>query len=54
MVNDIQRIFLNAHVDSEWYINPGESEVMIKEKRRRAELENSLQIPKQANTTFTK
>jgi arylsulfatase A-like enzyme len=52
IIKEIQHIFLTAHTDSEWYINPGESELKIQNKRKKAESENTLQIPVKANTIY--
>ncbi len=52
IVQQVHNIFIEAHKESEWYINPGETKVMIDKKRKRAESENSLQIPVKANSTF--
>ena len=52
IVGKVERIFDEAHTDSEWYINPGESEESINKKRERAEKSNSMQISIRANSTF--
>lgn len=36
LVQQFEQIFREAHVDSQWYINPGESRAQIEEKKRRA------------------
>lgn len=54
VVRRIKEIFNKAHVDSDWYINPGESEESIEAKKRRTADLNQLQLPVAANTTFTK
>jgi arylsulfatase A-like enzyme len=52
IIAKIQTIYMDAHEDSRWYSNPGESEEEIQRKRKKAESENSLQIPVKANTTY--
>ena len=54
IIEEVKKIFRKEHTDSEWYINPGESKSDIEEKRKKATLEGSLQIPVRANSTFTK
>jgi arylsulfatase A-like enzyme len=36
LVREFERIFREARVDSQWYINPGESREQIEEKKKRA------------------
>jgi arylsulfatase A-like enzyme len=36
LVREFERIFREAHVDSQWYVNPGESPAEIQEKKKRA------------------
>lgn len=50
VVKAIEKIFSEAHVDSEWYINPGESKEQIKVKKSRAEASGTIQYPTKANT----
>ena len=54
IVQEIERIFAEAHENSEWYINPGESNESIELKRKKAEDMGCLQVPTKANTTFTR
>jgi arylsulfatase A-like enzyme len=54
IVNRINKIFKEAHEDSEWYVNPGESKEQIQEKRQSAIDLNLLQEAVTANSTFTK
>lgn len=49
----VRQIFLEAHEDSEWFINPGESGESIGSKRARVEREGSWQRSVRANTTYT-
>ena len=42
----------DAHTDSEWYVNPGESEKEIHEKRAKAEREGTLQESTWPNTKY--
>lgn len=50
VVEKVRQIFAEAHTDSEWYRNPGESEASFSAKRKRASLENSMQKGVRANT----
>ena len=43
---------MEAHIDSEWYINPGESQEQISAKRDKARAMKSMQRSTGANTTF--
>lgn len=53
IVSKIQEIFKEAHVDSEWYINPGESEEQIDAKLQRAKASGQMQNPTGPNTTIS-
>ena len=41
-----------AHTDTEWYVNPGESEKEIHEKRTKAEREGTLQLSTWPNEKY--
>ena len=36
LVRQFEQIFREARIDSEWYVNPGESREQIEQKKRRA------------------
>jgi arylsulfatase A-like enzyme len=48
----IKQIFKEAHVDSKWYINPGQSELLINAKRQKAQSAGQMQKPVGPNTTY--
>lgn len=52
VVAKIEQIFEEAHVDSRWYVNPGESEAQISAKRQKARAAGQMQTPVKANTIF--
>lgn len=52
VVARVLRLFAEEHVDSEWYLNPGEEEDVFKAKAARAQAEGCLQTPVRANTEF--
>lgn len=54
IVEKIKRIFEEAHEDSQWYVNPGETKPQVDEKRSRARESNSIQISTKANSTYGK
>ena len=54
VIKKVKATFTEAHTDSEWYVNPGESKSEIETKEKKAESEGSLQIPIRANSTYTR
>ncbi len=48
----VEKIFREAHEDSEWYTNPGETEEIINQKKQKVIELNSLQTPTKPNSTF--
>jgi arylsulfatase A-like enzyme len=52
MVRKIKNIFKKAHVNSRWYVNPGESKAQIAVKRKKAQASGQMQNPVKANTTY--
>ncbi len=48
----VEKIFREAHEDSEWYINPGVTEEIINQKKQKVIELNSLQTPTKPNSTF--
>ena len=52
VVSQIERIFDEAHSDSAWYINPGESKASRQAKLDRVEREGSWQRSTRPNTTY--
>ena len=51
-VERVLQLFEREHVDSEWYLNPGESDEEFGAKVARAETEGCLQESTRANTEF--
>jgi len=52
VINRITQIFTEAHTDSEWYVNPGESKTQIAAKRDKAKSMKSMQHSTRANTAY--
>ena len=52
IVKKVEGIFSSARTDSEWYINPGESEADIARKKKLADDMDMQQVPVRANTTY--
>ena len=52
VIDRIRQIFTEAHVDSEWYVNPGESKTQIAAKRAKATSMKSMQRSTSANTAY--
>jgi len=52
VVQRVLEIFETEHVDSEWFLNPVETDEEFKAKRQRAEREGCLQNPVTANTEY--
>jgi arylsulfatase A-like enzyme len=48
----IEQILKEAHVDSQWYVNPGQSKAQIDAKRQKAKAAGQMQTPVKANTIF--
>ena len=53
VIDRIRQIFTEAHVDSEWYVNPGESKTQIAAKRAKATSMKSMQRSTSANTAYS-
>ena len=53
VVTTVERIFGEAHVDSEWYINPGEDKAVTTAKREKARASGVQQNSVRANSTFS-
>ena len=53
IVSEIKEIFVKAHADSEWYINPGDIEESIAFKGKRAVETGALQKSKRPDAMFT-
>jgi hypothetical protein len=52
IINRITQIFIEAHTDSEWYVNPGESKEQTSAKRDKATSMKSMQHSTRANTAY--
>jgi len=52
VIDRIRQIFTEAHVDSEWYVNPGESKEQTSAKRVKAASMKSMQRSTRANTAY--
>jgi len=52
VINRITQIFTEAHTDSEWYVNPGESKEQIAAKRKKAIASGGMQHSTRANTAY--
>ncbi len=52
IVAKIKQIFREAHADSRWYVNPGESKAQIAAKRTKAQAAGQMQNPVRANTIY--
>jgi len=52
IVATIRQIFKEARVNSQWYINPGQSKAQIAAKRREAQTAGQMQKPVRANTVY--
>ena len=52
VINRITQIFTEAHTDSEWYVNPGESKTQIAAKRKKAIASGGMQHSTRANTAY--
>ncbi len=52
IVEEALQIFLENHEPSEWYVNPGDTEELIENKRMKAEQEGSIQEPVRANSRY--
>ncbi len=52
VISKINQIFKEAHEDSEWYINPGESDEQIDAKLQRAKASGQMQNPVRPNTSY--
>ncbi len=52
VVETIRQIFVEAHTDSKWYINPGESRKQTAAKRQEAVDAKSMQNPTKANSEY--
>jgi len=52
VVRKIEQILEEAHVDSEWYTNPGQSKTQIAAKRQKAQASGQMQNPVGPNTAY--
>jgi arylsulfatase A-like enzyme len=52
VVERFKDIFETAHVDSPWYVNPGEGEESVAAKRQRAQAAGQMQNGVRANTVY--
>jgi len=52
VVAKIKQIFKEAHVDSKWYVNPGESVEQIEAKKKKAKTAGQMQEKVSPNTVF--
>ena len=52
VIEKIRHIFVRAHTDSEWYVNPGESDIQTAAKREKAAAMNSMQNSVRPNTIY--
>lgn len=52
IVEEALQIFMESHVTSEWYVNPGDSEELIERKRMKAERAGTIQEPVRANSRY--
>lgn len=52
IVTKIKRIFKEAHVDSQWYVNPGENKAQVDAKTQKAQAAGKMQKPVKPNTTY--
>ena len=52
VVDRLKQIFTEAHIDSEWYVNPGESKELTSAKRAKAMSTKSMQHSTRANTAY--
>ena len=52
VVDRLKQIFTEAHSDSEWYVNPGESKELTSAKRAKAMSTISMQHSTRANTAY--
>lgn len=52
IITKIKQILKEAHVNSEWYVNPGESKAQIVAKRQKAQTTGQMQNPVRPNTTY--
>lgn len=52
VVRRVGRIFKQAHTDSQWYVNPGETKAQIAAKRLAAQNSGQMQTPVKANTVY--
>lgn len=52
VIQQFQAIFAEAHVSSQWYVNPGESRQQIDAKAQQAKAAGQLQTPTGPNTRY--
>ena len=50
VVEQFRAIFNEAHVPSDWYVNPGEGKDQVAAKQQRARAANGMQVPVGPNT----
>jgi len=51
IITKVEQIFREAHVDSKWYVNPGESRARIETKKEKAQERGQMQNSVGPNTT---
>lgn len=52
VIKEVKQIFQKAHVDSKWYVNPGEGKARIEAKRNKARKMGEMQRAIRANTAY--
>ncbi len=52
VVMKVRHIFREAHAESQWYVNPGESKQDTAAKRKKAQTAGQMQNPIKPNTTY--
>ena len=52
VIDRLRQFFAEAHIDSEWYVNPGESKEQTSAKRDQATSMKSMQHSTRANTAY--
>ena len=52
IVEEALQIFKDSHKPSEWYVNPGEPEELIEQKRKKAESAGTIQENVRANSVY--
>ena len=52
VIDRLRQIFTEAHIDSEWYVNPGESREQTSAKRKKAVASGGMQRSTGSNTAY--